>query len=103
MIAFCKVCGMTHDLAQTCPPLLMSPGSMRSAEIIGFQEARFHGWGDHQLIHHARDLFDECAVLCNSLDANVANRDAFNNAYRLSGDARAALEVVARRLMLDAV
>jgi hypothetical protein len=95
----CPVCGVVHDLSQTCPPLLTSPGTQRSREIIAFQEARFAGKGDHELIHHARDLFDECAVLCNSIDANVGNREAFNNAYRLSGDARAALEVVARRLM----
>jgi hypothetical protein len=95
----CPVCGVVNDLSQTCPPLLTSPGTQRSREIIAFQDARFGDKGDHELIHYARDLFDECAVACNALDANVGDRELFNAAYRLSGDARAALEVVARRLM----
>lgn len=77
-----------------------SPGQQRARQVIAEQDARHQGDSDAKLYMLARDLFDEAASLLHD-GLQGSARAAINDAYRKSGDARVALEVLARRWMKD--
>lgn len=61
------------------------------------QERRYGGASDDQLYNAVRDAFVECAAILT--EGKSYPRRAINDAYRRSGEARAMLEVIARRWM----
>lgn len=73
-------------------------GPQSTEAIIRLQDERHGGDSDAKLYTMARDKFDECASLLHeAINRADGARDAINAAYRISGDARIAMEVLARR------